>query len=69
MITAYINVIQIWDINKLECLSTIEINNEDGCHILSCFLNYDNNPNIIISKKYGSKYPFMIYDIEGNKFK
>ena len=69
MITSYNNEIQIWDINKLECLTKIEINNKDGCHILSCFVNYNNDIKIIISKRYGSKYPFMIYDIEGNKIK
>ena len=69
MITTYINEVQIWNINELECLTKIEINNEDGCHIYSCFCNYDNNLNIIICKKYGSKYPFMIYDLSGNKIK
>ena len=30
MVTGYENIIQIWDCNKLECLTKIEINNEMG---------------------------------------
>ena len=69
MVTAYEDVIQVWDINKIECLTNISINNEDGCHIVSCFINYNNNLNIFITKRYSSVNPFLIYDIKGNKIK
>lgn len=67
MVTGYENIIQIWDYNKLECLTKIEINDENGCHILSCFIYFKNNLNIIVTKKYSDDSPFLIYDIEGNK--
>ena len=66
MITGYENVIQIWDYNKLECITKIEINDENGYHILSCFIYFNNNLNIIATKKYSDDNPFFIYDIEGN---
>ena len=67
MVTGYENLIQIWDCNKLECLTKIEINDENGCHILSCFIYFNNNLNIIATLKYSDNNPFIIYDIEGNK--
>ena len=67
MVTGYENEIQIWDYNKLECLTKIEINDENGCHISSCFIYFKNNLNIIVTKKYSDDSPFLIYDIEGNK--
>ena len=69
MVTAYENIIQVWDINKIECLTNIEIYNDDGCHIVSCFINYNNNINIFIAKRYSSESPFLIYDIKGIKIK
>ena len=69
MVTAYENIIQVWDINKMECLTNIEIQPEDGCHIVSCFTNYNNNLNVFITKRYSSENPFLIYDIKGNKIK
>ena len=67
MITGYENIIQIWDYNKLECLTKIEIKDENGCHILSCFIYFNNSLNIIATLKYSDNNPFLIYDIEGNK--
>ena len=61
MITGYENIIQIWDCNKLECLTKIEINDENGCHALSCFIYFNNNLNIIATLKYSDNNKMNSY--------
>ena len=66
MICCYNNEFQVWDFNKVIRILNIEIDNNNGCHNLFCFLNYNNNIHIITMEKYSDKCPFIIYDLGGN---
>ena len=70
-ISGFDNTIKLWNINKLECILTINEIYKSGEMTSGCFINENNNIYIVVCHDYfmGKPKQIKVFDLKGKKIK